>query len=66
MEAVTHFCKVCARLVHPPQQRQAVFCSSNISELEDILTRGKESDTYLTTASRHCWSRQMTMKTDKM
>ena len=30
------------------------------------LIRRKESDTYLTTVSRHCWSLQVTMKVDKM
>ena len=30
--------------------------------LKNMLTRRKESDTYLATVSRHCWSRQITMK----
>ena len=31
-----------------------------------MLTRRKESDTYLVTVSRHRWSRQITMKIDKI
>ena len=31
-----------------------------------ILTRRKESDTYLATVSRHRWSLQNAMKEDKM
>ena len=31
-----------------------------------MLKRRKESDTYLTTAYRHRWSRQITMKVDKL
>ena len=34
--------------------------------IKNILTRRKESDTYLATVSRHRWSRQITMKVDKM
>ena len=31
-----------------------------------MLTRRKESDTYLATISRHRWSLQITMKVDKV
>jgi len=31
-----------------------------------MLTRRKESDTYLVTVSRHCWSRQIMIKIDKI
>jgi hypothetical protein len=31
-----------------------------------MLTRRKESDTYLATVSRHRWSPQIAMKVDKM
>ena len=31
-----------------------------------MLTRRKESDTYLATVSRHHWSREITMKIDKI
>jgi hypothetical protein len=31
-----------------------------------MLKRRKESDTYLTTVCRHCWSIQITMKVDKL
>ena len=34
--------------------------------IENILTRRKESDTYLDTVSRHRWSLQIAMKVDKM
>jgi len=34
--------------------------------IKNMLTRGKESDTYLATVSRHHWSRQITMKIDKL
>ena len=33
---------------------------------KNILTRRKESDTYLATVSRHCWSQQIANKIDKM
>ena len=33
---------------------------------KNMLTRRKESDTYLTTVSRHHWSRQITMKIHEM
>ena len=29
---------------------------------KNMLTRRKESDTYLATVSRHCWSRQIMMR----
>ena len=31
-----------------------------------MLTRGKESETYLATVSRHRWSPQIAMKVDKV
>jgi hypothetical protein len=31
-----------------------------------MLTRRKESDTYLATVSRHRWTRQITIKIDKI
>ena len=34
--------------------------------IKNMLTRRKESDTYLATVSRHCWSRQIMMKIDKL
>ena len=34
--------------------------------MKNMFTRRKESDTYLTTVSRHCWSRQITIKIDKL
>ena len=34
--------------------------------IKNMLTRRKESDTYLATVSRHRWSRQITMKVDKL
>jgi hypothetical protein len=34
--------------------------------IKNMLTRRKESDTYLTTVSRHCWSPQIAMKVDKV
>ena len=34
--------------------------------IKNILTRRKESDTYLATVSRHRWSRQIAMKIDKI
>jgi hypothetical protein len=33
--------------------------------IKNMLTRRKESDTYLATDSRHCRSPQITMKVDK-
>ena len=32
----------------------------------NMLTRRKESHTYLATVSRHCWSPKIAMKLDKM
>ena len=34
--------------------------------VKNMLTRRKESDTYLATVSRHRWSRQITTKVDKL
>ena len=34
--------------------------------LKNVLTRRKESDAYLATVSRHCWSPQIAMKVDKV
>ena len=34
--------------------------------IKNVLTRRKESDTYLATVSRHRWSLQIAMKVDKM
>jgi hypothetical protein len=34
--------------------------------IKNLLKRRKESDTYLTTVCRHRWSRQITMKVDKL
>ena len=34
--------------------------------IKNMLTRWKESDTYLATISRHHWSRQIMMKIDKI
>jgi hypothetical protein len=34
--------------------------------IKNMLTRRKESDTYLATDRRHRWSRQITMKIDKI
>ena len=33
--------------------------------IKNMLTRRKESDTYLAIVSRHRWSRQIKMKIDK-
>ena len=32
--------------------------------IKNMLERRKESDSYLATCRRHCWSAQMTMKKD--
>ena len=34
--------------------------------IKNMLTRWRESDTYLATVSRHCWSRLIMMKIDKL
>ena len=34
--------------------------------IKNMLTRRKESETYLATVSRHCWSPQISMKVDKV
>ena len=34
--------------------------------IKNVLTRRKESDTYLATVSRHPWSPQIAMKVDKV
>jgi hypothetical protein len=34
--------------------------------IKNILTRRKESDTYLATIRRHCWSLYIMMKIDEM
>ena len=34
--------------------------------IKNILIGRKESDTYLATVRRHCWSLQVAMKEDKM
>ena len=34
--------------------------------IKNMLTKRKESDTYLATVSRHRWSRKITIKIDKM
>ena len=34
--------------------------------IKNVLTRRKESDTYLATVSRHRWSPQIAMKVDKV
>ena len=38
----------------------------SIVMIQNMLTRRKESNTYLATVSRHRWSRQITMKIDKI
>jgi hypothetical protein len=42
------------------------FYKRKCKMVKDILTRRKDSDTFLATVSRQYWSRQMTMKIDRM
>ena len=44
---------------------QFTFCKLAYM-IKNLLTRRKESDTYLDTVSRYHWSRQITMKIDKI
>ena len=37
-----------------------------LNQIKNMLTRRKESDTYLATVSRHRWSRKIMMKIDKI
>ena len=41
------------------------ICNLDLLMIKNMLTRRKESDTYLTTVSRHRWSRKIMMKIDK-
>ena len=53
------------------ENSKGVIGTSNIKKtwrgtmINNMLTRRKESDTYLATVSRHHWSQQITMKIDK-
>ena len=49
----------------PEHPRRTVSSNYVIFLIKNMLTRRKESDTYLATVSRHRWSRQIPMKIDK-